>query len=300
MKRSRIIWILVVGAIVYWGAAYPTLGNWIEALLVKLQPLGQIIDEKTNILIEKINSTDLGTSTIIINRILLGLSCLAFILAIIYRPALKKGAELRNATGELNGLFTSAAICVALSFFSHDSLHWWSIIIVPIYSFVILYPLLYIPWYRYFRFIHSLLFGLMVIPLGLILISGYMTQETLVWKIIESIAAIFALWYYIAHRKSNSCPKCKRYSNIEKHIISSTSHRMKYKVKVAVAWLRETTYYKNGDKSVRITPTEFVDGTQLATTTTSEYEYSCPCCGHKWSDDDCTVIETKEDDPVIG
>lgn len=145
MKRSRIIWILVVGAIVCWGAAYPTLGNWIEALLVKLQPLGQVIDEKTNILIDKINNTDISSATIIINRTLFGSSCLALILAAIYRLALKKGAEYRNATGELNGLLTAAAICVALTAFSHGSLHWWSIIAVPIFSFVILYPFLYIP-----------------------------------------------------------------------------------------------------------------------------------------------------------
>lgn len=61
----------MVGAIVCWGAAYPTLGNWIEALLVKLQPLGQVIDEKTNILIDKINNTDISSATIIINRTLL-------------------------------------------------------------------------------------------------------------------------------------------------------------------------------------------------------------------------------------
>lgn len=294
MKLSRIIWILVVGAIVYWGAAYPTLGNWIEALLIKLQPLGQVIDEKTNILIDKINSTDLDSSTIIINRILLGLSCLALILAIIYRPALKKGAELRNATGELNGLFTSAAVCVVLAAFCHNSLHWWSIIIVPIYSFVILYPLLYIPWYRHFRFLHSILYGLMVIPLGLVILFGYMTQETFAWKIVELIAAVFTIWYYIAHRRFNSCPKCKRYSNIGKHMISGKMDRRRYKVKAAVEWIEETVYYKNGNKSVSRTPTKFEDAIKTVTTTTGEYEYSCPCCGHRWRDDDCTVTETEE------
>ena len=294
MKRSRIIWILVVGAIVYWGAAYPTLGNWIEALSIKLQPLGKVIDEKTNILIEKVNNTDISSVTIMINRILFGLSCLALILAVIYRFALKKSAEYRNATGELNDLLTNAVFCVVLTVFSHDSLHWWSIIIVPIYGFVILYPLLYIPWYRYFRFIHSILYDLMVTPMVLVIIFGYMDQEDLVWRIVELITAIFTIWYYIAHRRFNSCPKCKRYSNIEKHIMNSRTDRMRYKVKAAVEWIEETIYYKNGDKSVSRTPTKFEDAIKTVTTTTSEYEYSCPCCGHKWSDDDCTVTETEE------
>ena len=48
MKKSRLIWIIISGVIVYWGAAYPTLGNWIEALSVKLQPAAEVIDESTN------------------------------------------------------------------------------------------------------------------------------------------------------------------------------------------------------------------------------------------------------------
>ena len=49
MKKSRIIWIIIIGVIVSWGAAYPTLGNWIEALSVKLQPAAEVIDESTNV-----------------------------------------------------------------------------------------------------------------------------------------------------------------------------------------------------------------------------------------------------------
>lgn len=46
---------------------------------------------------------------------------LALILAVIYRFALKKSAEYRNATGELNDLLTNAVFCVVLTVFSHDN-----------------------------------------------------------------------------------------------------------------------------------------------------------------------------------
>ena len=61
MKKSRIIWIIIIGVIVYWGAAYPTLGNWIEALSVKLQPAAEVIDESTNRLIDNLNEVDDAT-----------------------------------------------------------------------------------------------------------------------------------------------------------------------------------------------------------------------------------------------
>ena len=43
-EEVTIIWIIIIGVVVYWGAAYPTLGNWIEALSVKLQPAAEVID----------------------------------------------------------------------------------------------------------------------------------------------------------------------------------------------------------------------------------------------------------------
>ena len=55
MKFSRIIWMLVVGVIVYWGAAYPTLGNWIEAISVKLEPVVEVIFESTERLIDNLD-----------------------------------------------------------------------------------------------------------------------------------------------------------------------------------------------------------------------------------------------------
>ena len=46
---------LVVGVIVYWGAAYPTLGNWIEAISVKLEPVVEVIFESTERLIDNLD-----------------------------------------------------------------------------------------------------------------------------------------------------------------------------------------------------------------------------------------------------
>ena len=70
MKKSRIIWIIIIGVVVYWGAAYPTLGNWIEALSVKLQPAAEVIDESTNRFIDNLNEVGDATLYRTISRVL--------------------------------------------------------------------------------------------------------------------------------------------------------------------------------------------------------------------------------------
>ena len=45
------MWFIAVGIFVYWGAAYPTLGNILTYIFDKLEPVGVVIDKYTNIAI---------------------------------------------------------------------------------------------------------------------------------------------------------------------------------------------------------------------------------------------------------
>lgn len=284
MKTSRIIWLLIIGAIVYWGAAYPTLGNWIEALLVKLKPVGDAIVEsidnlEVNGFIDKLEALGDAALYRIANMVMLGFSCLALALSILYRFTLIKGAELRNTTEELNDLIRYAALCVLLTFYVFGKFHWWTILAPPIFAYVIAYPLLYIPYYRYFRWIYTLLYTLIVIILDGIYISVYIADATLVWKIVGFIVAIFAFIYYILHRKPSYCPECKRYANFnDNQSYYTTESRSEGKVIKGVVKVmlgkRVVDEIKNAPIQVwNITETRHYHDT-----------YTCSFCGHKWEE----------------
>ena len=190
MKKSRLIWIIIIGVIVYWGAAYPTLGNWIEALSVKLQPAAEVIDESTNRFIDNLNEVDDATLYKTISRVLFGFSCLALVLSILYRFILIKGAKPRNAIGELNDLIKYSVLCVLLTFYDHGNFHWWTIFAPPVFAYVIAYPLLYIPYYRYFRWIYTLLYSIVVVILEFAYIPVCIGEAALGGKIYQTQKAV--------------------------------------------------------------------------------------------------------------
>ena len=153
MKKSRIIWIIIIGVVVYWGAAYPTLGNWIEALSVKLRPAAEVIDESTNRFIDNLN-------------------------------------EVGDAIGELNNLIKYSILCVLLTFYDHGNFHWWTIFAPPVFAYVIAYPLLYIPYYMYFRWIYTLLYSIVVVILEFAYIPVCIGEAALGGKIYQTQKAV--------------------------------------------------------------------------------------------------------------
>ena len=293
MKKSRIIWIIIIGVFVYWGAAYPTLGNWIEALSVKLQPAAEVIDESTNRLIDNLNEVDDATLYKTISRVLFGFSCLALVLSILYRFILIKGAKPRNAIEELNNLIKYSVLCVLLTFYDHGNFHWWTIFAPPIFAYVIAYPLLYIPYYRYFRWIYTLLYSVVVVILEFAYVPVCIGEAALGGKIVGVVVTLLAFWFYLEHRKPLYCPKCKRYSNIHIGVSSSTNER-----KRKGSEGRGNLPVWERDRLVKVI--ENIPLQEWIITKTDHYHchYICPCCGHEWHEHDEDTVEHRQYTPL--
>lgn len=290
MKWSRILWFIAVGIFVYWAAAYDTFANFLESIFTKLEPLGVIIDKYTNIAIDYLNSINHTQGNRLLNRILLGFSILALILSVVYRFALKNLAAERHYTKELNSLIQDAAICVVLTLFAHNNIHWWSILAIPMFSFVILYPLLFIPYYRFFRWVYAIPYDILAFGLGFFTFVIQMTQATLGGKILGVIFAAIATWYFITHRKFKYCLSCKKYTNLDILCIYDTAVEREWeggKTRVATGYDYTYKIDSYGNKTlISKTATGYkeVIAKHKSTTYSWCYKYTCPYCGHIWHD----------------
>ena len=96
----------------------------------------------------------------------------------------------RNAIGELNNLIKYSILCVLLTFYDHGNFHWWTIFAPPVFAYVIAYPLLYIPYYMYFRWIYTLLYSIVVVILEFAYIPVCIGEAALGGKIYQTQKAV--------------------------------------------------------------------------------------------------------------
>ena len=194
---------------------------------------------------------------------------------------------------ELNNLIKYSILCVLLTFYDHSNFHWWTIFAPPVFAYVIAYPLLYIPYYRYFRWIYTLLYSIVVVILEFAYIPVCIGEAALGGKIVGVIVSLLAFWFYIKHRKPLYCPKCKRYSNIHIGVSSSTNER-KRKGREGTGNLP----IWEGDRLVKVL--ENIPLQEWVITKTDHYHchYTCPCCGHEWHEHDEDTVEHTDYTPL--
>ena len=251
MKLSRIIWIKVIGLYVYWGASTDTLSNWLNALADKLtngQPLDQTLDNH----LAEIDKIDTLKSYRIFNMVLLVCSIIAFGLSIFYQIVFKKSAKKRNVFDQLKRYTGLAATAVLLTAFKHDTVNWWSVLSIPIFTFLFVYPLFYIRYYRYFRWAVATIYDLLAFALGTIhVVVCVMYDDSALTFGGLFICILLCFWFMWKHRKFDTCSSCKNYVNIKHidHTIEETN--ISYKdvdVAGAAGHTTTTSYDKYGHR----------------------------------------------------
>lgn len=290
---KRLIWIVIVGLFVYWGATSDTLGNWITQAFNSVDPeTVETIDQSVNESIDKLNTVSDEESTLFVNRFLLGMSCLALLLSVIYRFILKRTAQKRHLLDEINSLIILSAICIALTSFRHDISHWWAILTIPITSFAIIYPLYYIPQYKYFRWVAASAYDVLVLGLGFLCFFWSISNSSIIGIIMTLACTLIAFLYYHSHRKFDYCPKCHRYvaiTNTERHIDKKTVEYQDKTAKVATGYITTYSIDKYGNKTtISKTPTGWkrIFYTLKITKVYYTDHLECPYCEHKFTKQD--------------
>lgn len=168
MKFVKFIFLILLGVFVYWAAADDTFANFVNDFANNNQSLAETIDAKTNALIDKINASDIKEVTLLLNRGLLIGSCVALALSLLYLLVFKTTAKKRNTYSDIKTYAVLSAVCIVLTLFKQDTANWWAIPTIPIIAYVVFYPLLYLPYYRYLRWLFAILFDITVIAVGLV------------------------------------------------------------------------------------------------------------------------------------
>lgn len=288
MKLSRIIWILLVGLFVYWGATTDTLANLLNGLAERLEPTAEVVDQATNRAIDTLNESDDLQTMRLFNRVLLGLSCLAFVLSIIYRFLLKESAKRRNTFDEIDFYMILSALSILLTLFNHDEANWWSLLLIPICCFMVVYPLLYIPYYRYLKWISSTIYDILVLIIGGVYFSACLSEGSLFARILSGIFGLLAIWIYYSHRKSYSCPSCKRYVEVlqlDHHIDRTDVEYRDREEDVATGYRVTERIDKHGNRSVVskvATGWKRIFYTQKRVRKHYTDHFQCPYCGYKY------------------
>ena len=288
MKFSRIIWLIAVGIFVYWGAAYDTLGNFIERAADKLTAIEFSVETGNGVLAKFEHFITKVRFNNFVNKFLLALSCLALVLSIAYYFILHKAATARDTVDEICMLITQAIIAVLLTLFGHNSLHWWTIITVHISCFLIVYPLYYIPLYKYFKWLVAMVYDILVLSIGGIFIAFYTDEpNTLTYTILFFITCALACVYYLTHRKLDHCPSCNKYISIASKRIIDSERTRTIDGESWVATQRVDTYKvdSNGQKKlIKSIETGWKKVYYKYKEITTNYtdHLSCPNCGHKW------------------
>lgn len=287
-KLSNLVWIVAIGLFVYFGATSKEFSSFLTEALEGVEPALESTGEFIGAVAEKI--PDDANPASILNGILLTMSCVALVLSLLYRFLFKDTALKRDTYDEVKDLLLYSGASVLLSAFVQDEAHWWTLLAVPLCSYVLVYPLFYIPYYRFFKWVAAALYDLLVLIIGIFYISIYFGEyASLVTGILALFAIVFAGWFYWANRKHDHCPKCKRYVNIDRTGAEIADKRVDYSdhdEKVATQVMERYKIGKDGRKEV-------VDRTPVAwkrikyTIKKTEIDYTvhlkCPYCGHEFT-----------------
>ena len=303
MKFVKFISLILLGLFVYWAAADDTLANFLTSFAEDAQPLAETIDAKTNAFIDKINAanTNIKGVTLYLNRGLFIGSCVALLLSLLYLLVFKKTAKKRNTYSDIKTLAVLSAVCIVLTLFKQDTANWWAIPTIPVISLVLFYPLLYLPHYRYFRWVFAFFFDITVIVVGFVYVPMCATNASLFVTIATFVVTILSIWYAWTHRKFDACEKCKKhveYIYVGRTIDKTEIDYKDFDQQQATGYRVKTTYDKYGHKhSETSTPTGWqrVKGTTKYINRYYTDLYRCPYCGHEH-----TTSDVKEDKKSLG
>lgn len=291
MKFVRFLLFILLGLFVYWAAAYDTFANFLTSFAEDAQPLAEVIDAKTNAFIDKINVANANAVTLILNKCLLIASCVATVLSLLYLLVLRKAAKKRNTYSDIKTYAVLSAVCIILTLFKQDTANWWVIPTIPVISLVLCYPLLYLPHYRYFRWLFALFYDILVVVAGFVYVILCLTDAPFLITIATFVVTILSTWYAWTHRKFDACEKCKKHVEYiyAGRTIDKTEIDYKDFDQEQVASYRVKSTYKNGDKvSEERTPTSWrrVKGTTKYINRYYTDLYRCPYCGHEHTTSD--------------
>lgn len=301
MKLVRFLILILLGLFVYWAAADDTFANFLTELTEGSQPLAEMIDAKTNAFIDKTNTLDINVVTTSLNRGLFIASCVALALSLLYLVVFRKVANKRNTYSDIKTYAVLSAVCVALTIFKQDSANWWVIPTIPVISLVLCYPLLYLPHYRYFRWLFALFYDILVVVTGFVYVILCLTNAPFLVTIATFVVTILSIWYAWTHRKFDACEKCKKY--VEYIYVGRTIDKTEidysdFDQEQATGYRVKTTYDKYGHKhSETSTPTGWrrVKGTTKYIKRYYTDLYRCPYCGYEH-----TTSDVKEDTKSLG
>lgn len=291
MKFSRIIKLALLALFVYWGATTDTLYNiiadWSDRTVEWLEANEDKVDQAIDYLIALDDEKAMRNY----NMAMFICSCVAFALTLLYRLVLGKSAKQRGVYDNLSDYTWLAAIAVLLTAFKHDSANWWAVMSFPIFMFIFIYPLLYIPYYRYLRWIPAFIYDTLTIFSGFIYVTLVpMYDGSLVCKIMLLLITLGAFWFMWAHRKFDTCAGCKKYvynKHIDHHIdeteISysdvdtsvSTGYRITQKINSDGRVISETktpTGYKRVKYTIKRVTKYYTD------------TFECCNCGHQYTE----------------
>lgn len=304
IKFARFISLILLGLFVYWAAAYDTFYNFLNTLLEDLQPWAKTTIDKINEVLRNMTDQDIIAFGSAVGTGLFVVSCVALGLSLLYLVVLRKTAKQRNTYGEIKTYVCLSAACIALTAFNQDGLYWWTLPVVPIASYVLCYALLYLPYYRYLRWVFALFFDLLVIAgFGIFYTCSTLygvgdTDESLVRSGMIILISIFSAWFVLKRRKRYSCEECKKYVDdiyVGRTIDSTTISYHDFDTDVATGYKTTTTYDKYGHK---VGESSVATGWRRSKGTTKKIVklysdlYRCPCCGYEHSTQDST--ETKK------
>ncbi|MBR2326124.1 MAG: hypothetical protein IKA49_02050 [Alistipes sp.] len=301
MKFGRFILLILVGLFVYWAAAYDTFSNFVTSFTDDAQPLAEVVDAKTNKAIDQLNATDMKMLIPHFNKGLLIASCVALALSLLYLVVFRKAAKRRNTYSDIKTYAVLSAVCIVLTLFKQDTANWWAIPTIPVISLVLCYPLLYLPHYRYFRWLFALFFDVLVVVAGSVYVILCLTDAPFLVTIATFVVTILSIWYAWTHRKFDACEKCKKhveYIYVGRTIDKTEIDYRDFDQQQATGYIVKTTYDKYGHKhSETSTPTGWrrVKGTTKYIKRYYTDLYQCPYCG-----DEHTTSDVKEDTKSLG
>jgi hypothetical protein len=291
MKFVKFIIFILLGLFVYWAAADDTFANFLTNLADDAKPLAETIDAKTNALIDKINAADIKEVTLHLNRGLFIGSCVALALSLLYLWVFKTTAKKRDTYSDIKTYAVLSAVCCLLTFFKQDTANWWAIPAIPIIAYVVFYPLLYLPYYRYLRWVFAFFFDITVIVVGFVYVPMCATDVPLWARILTLVMTALVIWYAWTHRKRDACDGCKRH--VEHDYLGRTIDKTEIKYRdfdqnQAESYRVKTTYKDGVKVSEEKTPVRWkrVKGTIKYINRYYTDTYRCPYCGHEHTTSD--------------
>ena len=291
MKISSIIKFVLIALFVYWGATTDTLYNYISDWSDKTVAWLEGNEDKVDQFFDYLNNLDEDRMMRNYNMAIFICSCVAFVLSLLYRLVLGKSAKQRGVYDNLSDYTWLAAVAVLLTAFKHDSANWWAVPSFPIFMFIFIYPLLYIPYYRYLRWIPAFIYDALTIFGGFVYVALVpMYDGSLVCKIMLLLTTLGAFWFMWAHRKFDTCRGCKKYvynKHIDRHIDETVIDYRDVNTTVATGYETIEKYDKYGHKVGSTTRETGWKRAKYTIKTVTKYHtdtYECCNCGHQYTE----------------